>query len=777
MRRTSLLLPFVLALLAASAVAGTKVVPTTTLAAETENNTSAANSFKSQPNGNLGTGNISKVPLRSLLYPGASSKIYVHWMPWFGPTNHMNVGYDSSDPAQVARQVEDMVSRGIDGAIVDWYGPESTHHNAATVALRDASTVRNNFEFAITEDVGALNKCASTAGCDVTQKLISDLTYAWNTFEQSAAYMRFNGRPVVFFFGVEKYAIDWVRAKANVPGNPIFIFRNSGAFTKTSTGGGFAWVTISTTDRNNVGLSYLDNFYATGLKYPALLTYGSSWKGFNDTLAGWSQNRIMNQNCGQTWLATWAEAGRFYSASQQLYALQVASWNDYEEGTEIETGIDNCVSISGAMSGTTLMWAVTGSESTIDHYTVFVSLDGQNLMALAELPASARSLNLGSFGFSPAQYTMYVKSVGKATLRNQMTGPIRFSIANQPPTIALVVTPATGIAPVTVSASTEGSADADGEIVSTTVDFGDGTVMSGASNSHAYDTPGTYIVTATVTDDLGATATRNSMVTVVANQSPLAQLTVSPASGTVPMTVTASTARSSDSDGTIASSRIEWGDGTSSSGTTATHVYNTPGSYSVSATVTDNRGATSSASASVTVKANQPPVAKLSVTPPGGIVPVTVTASTSGSTDPDGSIVSRRIYWGDGSSTTASSGSHRYATAGTYTVKATVTDDRGSTSSASATVTVTWGVNVTTPTNNMSTTSPVRVVATATSNVAIIAMKVYVDNIAVYSTSAAKMDIWLKMAPGTRRVVVQAWDGNGVIYKTVMYITVNSRAG
>src|SRR5580698_9247109 len=77
------------------------VVPTTTLAAQTSNNTSAANSFLNQSNGNRGAGNISKVDVHSLLYSGATTKVYAHLMLWFGQSSHMNVGYSSTDPAQI----------------------------------------------------------------------------------------------------------------------------------------------------------------------------------------------------------------------------------------------------------------------------------------------------------------------------------------------------------------------------------------------------------------------------------------------------------------------------------------------------------------------------------------------------------------------------------------------------------------------------------------------------------------------------------------------------
>src|SRR5581483_1582337 len=128
--RKGLILAMFMALVVSGWAANLKIVPTTTLASQTSNNTSAANSFSSQSNGNLGAGNVSKVDIHSLLYPGASTKIYAHLVPWFGGSNHMNVGYSSTDPSQVRRQVEDMISRGIDGVIIDWYGPGSNEDTA-----------------------------------------------------------------------------------------------------------------------------------------------------------------------------------------------------------------------------------------------------------------------------------------------------------------------------------------------------------------------------------------------------------------------------------------------------------------------------------------------------------------------------------------------------------------------------------------------------------------------------------------------------------------------
>jgi Tol biopolymer transport system component len=78
--------------------------------------------------------------------------------------------------------------------------------------------------------------------------------------------------------------------------------------------------------------------------------------------------------------------------------------------------------------------------------------------------------------------------------------------------------------------------------------------------------------------------------------------------------------------------------------------------------------------------ANQPPVAAFD--PPAAPVAGTPGAFTDTSSDPDGAIVAWSWDFGDGGSSTAQSPSHVFAAPGRYTVRLTVTDDRGAESSA-----------------------------------------------------------------------------------------------
>jgi PKD repeat protein len=858
-------LAFVTILLALPVWAGTPFQATTTLTAETSNNTSAADTFTAQTNGNLGASNISKAPVRGLLYPGSTARIYAHFMPWFGFGDHMNVGYISSDTLQIHRQVNDMASRGLDGAIIDWYGRGTFNkryvsYDQATQSFMHESELHPGFRFAINHDAGALKTCAATLGCDVTQTLIDDLNYAITTYAGSSAYLLYGGRPVFTFFGHEAYAIDWTRVRAGVAGNPMFIFRNSSGFSKAQSDGAFSWVAPETvTATNLMGLNYLDSYYKTAItSFPSAYSIGSSYKGFNDTLALWGSNRLIGQQCGQTWLQTFAETGKYYSTTRQLLGIQIVTWNDYEEGSEIESGIDNCVTVSAAAAGTAVSWSITGQMNTVDHFTIFASQDGENLMWLADAPVSTSSLDLAQFSLNAGNYIVYVKAVGKPSLSNKMSPGVQLTVPNQPPVAALSVSPSSGLAPVSVSASAAGSSDPDGSVASTSIDFGDGSApVNGSSATHIYNAAGTYAVTATVTDNLGAASAKSATIVVSApNKPPVAVISATPSSAYGPVSVSVSAAGSSDPDGTIAGTVLSFGDGTSASAATATHTYASAGTYTITATVTDNQGASSSASASVAVKApevivsspangaslaspvhvvasgfsgnpvtamqiyldstlvykvnapnldatitvasgahtlvvkgwdnagrnfskslsvtisNQPPVAALSLSSSSILVGASITASTAGSSDPDGFIAATSIDFGDGSSIAAASGSHPYTVAGSYTVKATVKDNLGATSTKSVTLTVKpRSVTITSPTFTSTTNSSVRATGTASSGYPVLATQVYLDGVLKYKSLTSTADTTLSLSTGTHQITIQGWDSSGAVFKSSVTVT------
>jgi hypothetical protein len=651
--------------------------------AEMGNNTSAANSFVSQANGNAAAGNVSKLPISSLLYSGSTTKIYATWLGWFGQPNHMNVGYTSDTQAQVHAQVQDMISRGIAGAIADWYGvANASIENATTLLRNEAEASSGQFQFAIMEDEGALSSAAKSNGCDVTAQLISDLGYISSQYESSSAYIKVNGRPVVYFFDVDAFYIDWPRVLSSVPGNPLVLLRGTNGFTRTTSDGGYSWVNIPQDNPFNPELNSQDSFFQAAQQAPQRLAVGTAYKGFNDTLASWGTNRIIDQNCGQTWLQSFGEAGKFYSSSNQLPALQIATWNDYEEGTTIEPGVDNCVYLVPSQSGTTINWSVNGQENTIDHYTVFISTDGTNLSHVADIPRGTHAVDLSKLSLSAGTtYFVFVKAVGLPSIQNKMSPPIAYRPGDQPPTVSLSVSQNGAL---TYIASTSGSS---GNIAKSVIDFGDGTVVNGTSASHTYTTVGSYLITATGFDSAGASSVAAQRISAKAMPSGITVL--SPGSGSTvnwPTSIVASANLGAPVSAmqVLIDSKVAYA---THGDTINTTVKVFTGTHQISVQSLDASGnPTSTASLTVDAEPGEtPPIANIVITAMPNISPTTVLGCTAAST---GFISSHQLQYSNGSIFTTPAALETFGTPGTYTATATVTDQFGATNTTSTTFTV-----------------------------------------------------------------------------------------
>jgi cyclophilin family peptidyl-prolyl cis-trans isomerase len=185
----------------------------------------------------------------------------------------------------------------------------------------------------------------------------------------------------------------------------------------------------------------------------------------------------------------------------------------------------------------------------------------------------------------------------------------------------------------------------------------------------------------------GNAPTTPTTPTTPANVAPVVSVQVS-GTATAAATTTFDTAGTADPDGTIATRNWSYGDG--STGSADSHVYAAAGTYTATLTVTDNQGASASKAVTVTVAAaapvNQPPVAAAVVTTAEPIVFLPVAFNTTGTGDPDGSIVASSWDYGDGQTGTANT--HTYATAGNFTATYTVTDNGGKQASKSVAVTV-----------------------------------------------------------------------------------------
>lgn len=266
------------------------------------------------------------------------------YQPWFGDRAHINIGYNSQDPKVIREQISKAKDLGIQGFLVNYYGPRREFMDRAYALMQEAGH-ENDFKVAMLYDQ------AVDAPGAATEAVIVDLQSAYDHYigrwgvKSRDAYLRYNGRPVIFIFP-HNDAVDWNQVRRLVdkwPDPPLLFYTNpytkyAGAFD-----GFFPWVQPGKGGWTgaNWGEDYLENFYReVQTKHADKIVAGAVWPGFDDRKASWGQNRRMDARCGQTF----ADTMRIFrqSVGGRAPFLVIETWNDHEEGTGIEFGLPKC---------------------------------------------------------------------------------------------------------------------------------------------------------------------------------------------------------------------------------------------------------------------------------------------------------------------------------------------------------------------------------------------------------------------------------------------------
>ena len=480
--------------------------PTTDIVTQTSNNTSACSAGNLYcnaqfvgmtdtqagiitPTFNAAPKHVSNLLINTDLYSGNTTKIMAHLMPWFcQPTTpppggyngsqtcggHVAVGYSSADPNLIAAQATAMQRVGLAGWVMDWY----KQHDNVALAWKTyfANNPSSTLVFAMMEDGNGTPKtnCPQN-GTDQTTCLTnafnSDLDYLNSTYLSNAKYDTDGGRPVVYFFVNEaswasptNWTTVWTNVKAHTNGYsnpPKFIFENASGATHTASDGAFSWAAplslANTASQENWNQSYYTGFYDTlAPLYASKLAVGSLKKGFDDFFASWkpSPNRVTGQQCGQViqFVANQIVHNGDFGTGQQLKRAQLVTWNDYEEGTALEDGVDNCFTVTAtSISGTTVNWTLNSissysNTSTIDHFDIWLA-DGSNpskIMKLGSATNISTSYDFGSACIPTGSWTIYVEMVGRPLILNKMSNGLAYN--NQPAAVPTVqsISPNTG---------------------------------------------------------------------------------------------------------------------------------------------------------------------------------------------------------------------------------------------------------------------------------------------------------------------------------------------
>lgn len=277
---------------------------------------------------------------------GPTPQLLALYEAWFGEPNHMSVGYSSRDSDQVRRQITEAKTMGVSAFVVDWYGDRDTYVDH-DYALVQSLAAKQKFGVAMMYD-----EADSEDGA--TDQAIADFTMFHDTYLSQKspgheAYLTYEGRPVIFIFPKGTHT-DWDKVRATLnkwnPA-PLLIDENLPGKYAADFDGFYPWINPGpdgwAADGDHWGGKYLNSFYVSmGTKFPDKIVVGGAWSKFDDSKASWGLNRHISARCGQTLDDTMNFWKRVYPAGQVIPFVLLETWNDYDEGSALETGLPAC---------------------------------------------------------------------------------------------------------------------------------------------------------------------------------------------------------------------------------------------------------------------------------------------------------------------------------------------------------------------------------------------------------------------------------------------------
>ena len=268
---------------------------------------------------------------------GRTGLVLAHYYAWFDPSSFNNgktpftnpSPYFSTDANVMTRHVQQAKGVGIDGFVQSWYGPNASQQTEPNFAQLLNIASANGFTAAVTFEPINPFLPDNNARIGALQTLLA-------THAQHPAYLRVDGRPVIFFWASWALSVgDWqaIRNAADPSRTAIWIAEGGNADYLGVFDGMYmynlAW--SATPGDVNVGIG--------GRTRAASGTYGGykywaagAMPGFDDSLLGRGDNTIVRSRGDGAFYRN-SFNGAVRSAPDMIV---ITSFNEWPEGSHIE---------------------------------------------------------------------------------------------------------------------------------------------------------------------------------------------------------------------------------------------------------------------------------------------------------------------------------------------------------------------------------------------------------------------------------------------------------
>src|SRR5579862_1632618 len=395
-------------------------------------------------------GHVSKMDVHTLLPSAPNVRWFAHATPWFGPGQpHVDIGLNNNTTAYVSNMITDMENRGFNGVVIDWYGSNS-QPNQVTLKIQSylKSIPNNKFSYIVMLDGGIQGGLG-------LQNLTNNINYLNSQYFSDSNCEHeplTTGKPILMFFGVASgispsFTMTTVKNDV-VNGNGQFWVEQQTSFLSQSwENGTFQW-TWTYDQTNPPPSSDPFNVHSFTNEYPQTqrsnkISFASMCSAFNGTMTfrtGWSLGKYLPGSNGVCLVQRAKALNNILPTTPVFSRVQWATWSDWEEGTEVEAGIENNASVVNLStdSSDNLFWTLAGADpTTVHHYEIYASSDGVNAALIGALTNNSQTsyeINLNQLGLPSGQYSLYVDAVGIACVRDHMSSPLPFTMGLSAPT-------------------------------------------------------------------------------------------------------------------------------------------------------------------------------------------------------------------------------------------------------------------------------------------------------------------------------------------------------
>ena len=257
-------------------------------------------------------------------------EIASHSYPAIGP-------YDSADPNVLDYQTLLMKVAGIDGVIIDWYGLDAVNdylliHERALALI--AAVKRRGLKFAICYEDRVIRTVAERDKLtpeQATEHAATHLRFVADHWFADPSYVQWDGKPLLMAFGPDYLTQpQWQAAFGGLKPPPAFFTLHE---RKDPAVGSFAWPPMWASRNGKLRQADLDAYLERFARQPGA-KIPCAFPGFHDIYAEAGERPsygFLDARDGKTFQHTLEKAHQLKSP-----IVQIATWNDYGEGTGIE---------------------------------------------------------------------------------------------------------------------------------------------------------------------------------------------------------------------------------------------------------------------------------------------------------------------------------------------------------------------------------------------------------------------------------------------------------